>query len=318
MKRKQAKLSQKNLECGDVSENIVRQESPEVPGEIKNSEKLEISNSLENIRSISRESTPDDRITCQNKNSVLQKFRSEIEPDTESLSSDYSEVSAPLRDIAEAELQKLDGGGHNIQKSESSVQKPSLTVKKQPGESDEDYSKRLRKINLLSIAQEFAELKKINVNALPLDLHNIQGQTDESSPSASSSASNSAISSEMNTPVETTVSFENLKNSNILADTDLNSNTIHSGTNTCDKNVTDSIVNRNDLQNTSPKNSPRKNTQNVDDKQCDRTSGEKEGDFDVFNIETAMPQMDWEGLEKQLQQATEEQKKRSEVRLIVF
>ncbi|KAJ8310710.1 hypothetical protein KUTeg_012575 [Tegillarca granosa] len=322
VKRKQANNSEKNINCSDVTENTIKQssdiqESTEVK-EIKKYEKLDISNSLENIRSISRESTPDDRLSYQNKNSVLQKFLSDREPDTESLSSDYSEVSAPLRDIAEAELQKLDNG-HNTQKSESSYQKSSLTstqVEKQPGESDEDYSRRLRKINLLSIAQEFAELKKINVNALPLDLHKVQGHTDESSLSASSSASNSAISSEMNTPVDSTVSFENMKNINSLTDTDLNSNTIHSSMKTCDKNVTDSIVNSKDLLNSSPKN--KRNIQNVqtgDRQQCDRTSnipGEKEGDFDVFNIETAMPQMDWEGLEKQLQQATEEQKKRSE------
>ena len=37
-------------------------------------------------------------------------------------------------------------------------------------ESEESYAKRMKKINYLSLAQEFAELKKMDANALPFGL----------------------------------------------------------------------------------------------------------------------------------------------------
>lgn len=234
------------------------------------------------------------------------------EHDSDSMSSDYSEVSAPLKDLADAEvtiIEKRQLAEGNI--PQSSRVSPSSSIRK-PFESDEEFSRRIRKLNFLSIAQEFAELKKVNSDILPFDLHKGQ-QLSESSCSDSTS---SAPTSEMNTPSDPSDSFVQLNNGvNNLMSKDLNSNvnngnvdgrnnsSLSTATKCSNNNVglwtstTDGVSKR------SSENSNKGGKANIDE----GTEKESDGDFDVYNIETALPPMNWEMLEQQLQQVTQNQ-----------
>ncbi|XP_076454372.1 uncharacterized protein LOC143289262 isoform X2 [Babylonia areolata] len=131
----------------------------------------------------------------------------------ESLASDYSELGAgPLREL-EKDLELVDR--EQLKNYTPDFQAPgtaatttdphlllllhsttSLTssldgdltaadsLQRQPGESDDDYNRRLRKLNYLSLAQEFAQLKRVNADACPIDFH--LSQSGYSSRSASS------------------------------------------------------------------------------------------------------------------------------------
>ncbi|XP_033760771.1 myb-like protein P isoform X2 [Pecten maximus] len=250
------------------------------------------------------------------------------EHDSDSLSSDYSEFSAPLKDLAESEVtiiecQQLAEG--NIPYSSGNT---SSRVVRKPFESDEELSRRIRKLNFLSIAQEFAELKKVNCNILPFDLHKGQ-QVPESSCSDTSSAPNSQLSSEMNTPSDPSDSFEQLNNGvNSLISKDLNSNINNGNVDDRDSRSVSTIISQSSNSNDNlPKNSSTReassigrvakrsrdqkeensnkgDNSNVIDRGDNSNNEESEGDFDVYNIETALPQMNWEILGQQLEQVT--------------
>ncbi|KAK3786386.1 hypothetical protein RRG08_023007 [Elysia crispata] len=122
-------------------------------------------------------------------------------------SSDYSELGGPLRDL-ERDVAALDGDSHRAVSglADSSylddlyrsfdgsrgggegffggggglgrLGAGALTVRvaeeegpleKKEDESEEEFGRRVRKVNLLSLAQEFAELKKLDAQACPID-----------------------------------------------------------------------------------------------------------------------------------------------------
>lgn len=88
------------------------------------------------------------------------KFK--IEVDSDSAISDYSDAIETSTDIDL--IVKQDQHLNNNFSSQISLQK-------NRDEDEADFRKRVRKINLLSLAQEFAALKKMNSDALPFDLH---------------------------------------------------------------------------------------------------------------------------------------------------
>ena len=102
---------------------------------------------------------------------LLNRHLKPAEPDTESIVSDISEIAEPLREhfVANVKIihqEDLDAGNTMYP---SSGDEPE--IERNSNESEEDYQKRVKKINFLSLAQEFAELKKQNSSALPLNLH---------------------------------------------------------------------------------------------------------------------------------------------------
>ena len=88
------------------------------------------------------------------------KFK--IEPDSDSATSDYSDAIETSTDIHLINKQDL-----YLNNNLSSQ----IPLQKSQDEDEADFQKRVRKINLLSLAQEFAALKKMNSDALPFDLH---------------------------------------------------------------------------------------------------------------------------------------------------
>lgn len=249
----------------------------------------------------SRESTPDDRLSRNSlspcRNVLLNKLKGDT--DTDSVSSDYSvDILAPLQDLSDL---------HIYEKNESTDLSGSVNVpgdanklERKERETEEDFNRRVRKTNLLSIAQEFAELKKVNADALPFDLHKAQSSLAESSSSECSSATSSRNPSEMNTPSEVRSNpFQNLTSGTEQQSRDLNSNSIK-----------EMLMNERKNK-PSPKSSPKKSAMNGQIKQ--HSEDQEAEDFDVYNIETALPQMDWDTLEQQLQQATEFEKRKKEV-----
>ena len=221
--------------------------------------------------------------------------------------------------------------GSNFQqidsKGDNSASKTYPVPVQNPQESDEDFSRRLRKHKLLTIAQEFAELKKMNADALPFDLHKSQGQSMDSC-SDSSSVPLSQASSEMTTPSsdmsESFVQMNNGVNNLILKD--VNSN-IHDVDNAKNDSLTTQQTENLSTENVHNDNDQPANFRSRAGKSLlterlgaenNKYSSDDEsvGDFDVYNIETTAPHINWESLEKQLQQAEEEQLKRQEVSLV--
>ncbi|CAC5421582.1 unnamed protein product [Mytilus coruscus] len=243
----------------------------------------------------SRESTPDDRVARSSlspcRNILLNKLKSDT--DTDSVSSDYSvEISAPLREFSDIHIYEK----NELTDSSASTGKLERRVR----ETEEDFSRRVRKTNLLSIAQEFAELKKVNADALPFDLHKSQNLVEETSSSECSSATSSKNPSEMNTPSEVRSNpFQDVSATSETKTKDLNSNSIK-----------EMLLNERKNK-SSPNQSPKRSAVNGQLKQTNDIDGQD--DFDVYNIETAIPQMDWDTLEQQLQQAAEFERRKKEL-----
>lgn len=245
----------------------------------------------------SRESTPDDRLSRNSlspcRNVLLNKLRGDT--DTDSVSSDYSvDILTPLQDISELNIYEK----NNLTDPSGTVNVPENANKleRKERETEEDFNRRVRKTNLLSIAQEFAELKKVNADALPFDLHKAQNSVAESSSSECSSATSSRNPSEMNTPSE--VRGNPFLNDINQQSRDLNSNSIK-----------EMLMNERKNK-PSPKNSPKKSVKTGEVKLSEDQDAD---DFDVYNMETAIPHMDWDTLEQQLQQAAEFEKRKKEV-----
>ena len=240
----------------------------------------------------SHDSTPEDDRVYSGYNSPSHKLLAKVKHDSDvdcvSIASDYSEVSVPLRELTESEVeivQKTD----LTNKSFIPACSTAANIQRNPEETDEDFRKRVRKINLLSIAQEFADLKKVNAKALPLGLHKCQ------SGSQSSSEASSKQSSAMSTPCDPPTINGNMNYGFSNNNNDVNCN-VSSGQSSTPRNM------RNDNDKSSAKSG------------AHTTDGtETEGDFDVYNIETAVPNIDWDSLEQQLQQATQDQKLRQQV-----
>ncbi|XP_067668533.1 IQCJ-SCHIP1 readthrough transcript protein-like isoform X1 [Haliotis asinina] len=215
----------------------------------------------------------------------------------ESVLSDVSEIAGPLKDI-ESEVQiiereELQRGNFSFLPGHNQKE-----IDRLPGETDSDYCKRARKINILSLAQEFAELKKINADALPFDLHKGREFVKESSPESDAS---SGIGAE-----------EYLTESAMTSPADAK------------RDLTDGEGGKSGLTVKSRKHRVKDSGSNhrVKGGRSKRDSSpsvgsdmEKSGDFDVYNMESTLPQMDWETLEQQLQLAAQEEKNRSQTRL---
>jgi len=92
----------------------------------------------------------------------------ETDSDHESVVSDYSEMADPVKE----HLASI----HLLQEAEvrfGSILgiRPWLTLQQRPDEDEIDFLKRQRKVNFLSLAQEFAAVKMLNPDALPFDVH---------------------------------------------------------------------------------------------------------------------------------------------------
>jgi hypothetical protein len=150
--------------------------------------------------------------------------------ESDSVSSSYSEVS-----VTDGSLRGPPGNG-SLENSQN--------IEHYAGESVEDFNKRIRKVNLLSLAQEFAELQKVNSDF-----------------------------------VET--GDKTREESTVIADI-------------CDGQSGNTM-----------EGSRGENRSNVGE---ERGSGNTD-DFEVYNIETALPSLGWEDLEQKLQQATQNSSK---------
>lgn len=177
-----------------------------------------------------------------------------------------------------------------------------------------------RKRTLLSQAHRFAELKKLNANVLPFNLH-VHLQPRETS--ENDSLEREVRMSETMSPIEKQCdskiiadlssvsapeSLSNVNSSNPLtSETKLNSGGYNSGSEiVCDKKGVNSTDTMEESQVTS-KNSCDRKEDNCGDE------GESVNAFEVYNIETALPDLDWKSLEEKLKAANEEARKIQEV-----
>ena len=306
----------------------------------------------------------------ENSAGLSQHGKFKIEPDPESCVSDVSEMADPVKEhLANVQIIRKEDleAGNTMCQPDFVVQQ---RIVRQPDETDEEFAKRLRKINYLSLAQEFAELKKTDSEALPFDLHKANPYNVASPGSDISTDIDSACQSEAATPCENSKPFpatmatesvatacstaglatrlDSLKVSSrsepaVASSSKLNSHSEQSHTKQDEHNSNNSnsqitsddisdnksipenntLHSKHDKNNTklrsAPKTDRRGKTQSTI---VTRPSGKKSAsphrksvpaadkldDFDVYNIETALPQMDWAALEKQLKKAAEEEK----------
>jgi len=96
----------------------------------------------------------------------------QTDSDHESVVSDYSEMADPVKEhlanihlLQEAELRF--GSVLGLPPHQSYAMRPWLAVDRRPDEDEVEFLQRRRKINFLSLAQEFAAVKKVYPDALP-------------------------------------------------------------------------------------------------------------------------------------------------------
>lgn len=246
-------------------------------------------------------------------------------------------------------------------------------------EDEEEFNKRVRKTNYLSLAQEFAELKKVNANALPFGLHKDEYQSasplsegesgsdldsadqcnDNSSGFKLSNGDCSVIDSgqardEGLTTEKTEVKSGsgeavNLTDEKKQEDAEIDEKELHDpdcdlasssnlqrGLLTCEalsKKVEMKSKESGDNPH-SKKNQAVTSASDADSlmaaghesdsssftdspvrvkvtrRKMDESLGESLGEFDIYTVETALPQMDWQHLEEQLQKAAEEEQQK--------
>ncbi|XP_041351531.1 IQCJ-SCHIP1 readthrough transcript protein-like [Gigantopelta aegis] len=227
-------------------------------------------------------------------------IKSLINSECESVLSDYSEIAGPLEDIEnELEVYIVDRGKLKTGDFVLNSGNNSKEVQRISGETDLEFAKRARKINILSLAQEFAELKKIDAHALPFDLHKGHKSLNEvnadSDESLSSESEEYLTESAMTSPTEEIHVVPN-------GETKLNPGMKKSKSASSSKHRS-----RDGSGHRSKHGKDRKG--NLADGEGDSVMSSS-GDFDVYNIESTLPQMDWATLEQQLQLAAEEEKKR--------
>jgi len=113
----------------------------------------------------------------------------QTDSDHESVVSDYSEMADPVKEhlasihiLQEAELRF--GSVLGLSAQQSCAVRPWLSIQRRPDEDEAEFLQRQRKVNFLSLAQEFAAIKKANPDALPFNLHrqrNDVGNNEEAS-----------------------------------------------------------------------------------------------------------------------------------------
>ncbi|KAH9512808.1 hypothetical protein Btru_038231 [Bulinus truncatus] len=290
--------------------------------------------------------------------------RSSVDVECESVVSDYSELGGPLKDIErdvnfiDKDLLRAEDASSFLALGSSFWDKEDLDKKE--GESEEEFERRVRKVNLLSLAQEFAELKKLDSHACAINFHKNQsvrnlgrgasplssrGQSLERS--GRRTASKSPLRS-LGRRLSKEVPCDNSMNEVCAQRTNISSSDLPASTQ--GKSILNMVVPRADDDlpvnearrrdssanlpanmrpercANSPSLSRRAKTPNASrsrdgsgnrvggaTKQASQGSSDFDGDFDVFNIETALPQMNWEILEKQLQSAADDERQRLEV-----
>ena len=362
-------------------------------------------NVLEEVTECEAKHTP----THAAKGRLLQGLKNGIEPEPDSVASDYSEMAEPIREhLANVQIiqkEDLDTGNTMFPDQFTVGQK----ISQRPDETDEEFSRRLRKINYLSLAQEFAALKKVDADALPFGLqkgaHKLQDVVSPMSETSSETGSDRYMTDSAEvTPMESVKDFvpkstiepvqgsgtQNSTRKEVWKDTSSPNATSNyqkrtsatvstssqSANNTSSTTVDNQKLNKAlssspehrgqspkrhagvSKQNQAAQSSPQKKTQHAskrnndfnqrssktasgkitdmissqsDDvdgessvisggKQTDTSherkksaADEKLGDFDVYNIETTLPQVDWETLEKQLKKAAEEEQQKAMV-----
>lgn len=245
-------------------------------------------------------------------------FKHILDTECESIHSDYSEVVGPLRDLADNEIEIFhaeDLQKENLTEKCNTYSIGNKTLKQQPDETDEEFKKRVKKVNFLSLAQEFAELKKIDADVLPFDLHKTN-LCDYSPMSEESSLTESAMTTPIEPGKELPYSYEYVR--------DENSNELDS-VDCCDpesimdnKKEKSSSLNPKDLSETDFKLSPKRGKQNLallENKTKFKNSGKSElcdeQECEIYNMENTIPKMDWETLELQLAMAAEEKQRLS-------
>lgn len=269
-----------------------------------------------------------------------------MDVECESITSDYSELGGPLQEIerdlhyidrdalrTEDALPPIDGGIQNVR---------SKDLSKGEEETEAEREWRLRKINFLSLAQEFAELKKVDSQACPINFH--RNQSAKTFPRTCSPFGSRGHSLErkrnrthskspMRFP-EKSASRDYPKNIGNMNDASGGSTVSHPslpknierkllGKEACVPPAEDLPVNearrrnsntdlpanmRTDRCGNSPGISQKTRTTNpgaqdeLGNVVAAEGCGDCEGDFEVYNIETAvMTQMNWHVLEEQLQ-----------------
>lgn len=301
-----------------------------------------------------------------------------IESEPESIVSDYSEMADPIKEhLANVQIiQKEDLDLGNAFVNNFLVQPK---IFRGVEEDEEEFNKRVRKTNYLSLAQEFAELKKVNANALPFGLHKDEYQSasplsegesgsdldsadqcnDNSSGFKLSNGDCSVIDSGQARDEGLTTEKTEVKSGSSEAvnltdekkqedagidekelhdpDYDLASNSnLQRGLLMCEalsKKVEMKSKEAGDNPH-SKKNQALTAASDVDSlmaaghesdsssftdspvrvkvtrRKMDESLGESLGEFDIYTVETALPQMDWQHLEEQLQKAAEEEQQK--------
>lgn len=212
-------------------------------------------------------------------------------------------------------------------------------IQRIPCESDEDYERRLKKHNFLQDAHRFVELKKVDANILPFDLHkfshlgnknnsNIVGRTEESDrfPGSESSCQNmSEILSQSKESFASAVnegSCDNSDNIKALCDTGDELTGIKGNIRTRECDTKSDFRDNSQLSGDGGSSADQMidsgiqieaDIDNSNGSKGSKTDEEEIGPFEVYNIETALPNINWETLEESLRKASEEEKLRQEV-----
>ncbi len=342
--------------------------------------------------------------TSTAKDRLLLGLKNGIEPEPDSVASDYSEMADPIKEhLANVQIiQKEDlETGNTMFPDQFTV---GQRITQRADETEEEFARRLRKVNYLSLAQEFAALKKVDADALPFGLqkgaHKLQDIASPMSETSSEgtgsdryltdsadvtpmesvkdfvprTSSEGGVGSQMpdvtlsamrQDPSNTTANQTSISTTNSITTSQNTANGAKATTKTTACSVSSSSKLDNEKRNktlSSPDHrgqSPKRHaglaikqkqdsvakhtdistataTKRVDKIGVDTVDGEgaavqsgvkaegrkggggggseeRLGDFDVYNIETTLPQVDWETLEKQLRKAAEEEQQKAMV-----
>lgn len=116
-----------------------------------------------NIRSSGSQNIPELENFCFPASSHLG-----VDSETESVVSDYSEMADPVKEhLANVQIIRCP----DLDPTSPTQFMVREKVLRGLGEGEEEFVRRLRKTNFLSLAQEFADVKRQNENALPFNLH---------------------------------------------------------------------------------------------------------------------------------------------------
>ncbi|KAI8772358.1 schwannomin-interacting protein 1 [Biomphalaria glabrata] len=292
--------------------------------------------------------------------------RFSVDVECESIVSDYSELGGPLKDI-ERDVNFVD---KDFLRTDDVFAVPALSsafweqeeLEKRDGETEEDFERRVRKVNLLSLAQEFAELKKVDSQACAINFHknqsvrnlargvsplNSRGQSLErvgrratsKSPlrcigrrlskelPGEASMNKTCAESTHNTSLDLHANLQGKPLANMVVpkadDLPVNEARRRDSNSDLPANMRpDRCANSPNLGRSAKMSASNRSRDGsgsrvgVAKNQQTQQSSDCEGDFEVYNIETTLPQMNWELLEKQLQAAAEEEKQRLEHKCI--